>query len=333
MKEKNAKNEIIFANVLLCLMVVFIHVSSEPVSSLEKTSLAYAAVMFPWRLSGFVVQGFIFLSALKIFIKKETINYKNYYISRFKTIVVPYVVWVFIYYLYFYYKSYFPFNIKELAKYIFIGNLVSPFYFIVIIVQFYALMPFWQRLYKNTNPFLNIVFSLLITLAFKEFTAFKYSDRLFPTYFIFWSLGAVCGVNYEYFTNFLRKKLYKILMVFSVTAAADLFFTYKVFVFKESFIFLETLHLFYCIFAIAAVISIGMFIKENIFLKTINGITFYIYLSHCLVMFFVNEKLNTLGITSIKTRYAMRFFAVYIITISLCVIYKKIKTVYQKRCM
>ena len=69
MPVKTRKTEISMLNILLCLMVVFIHVSSAPVSQLNKESFQYITVMVPWRLSAFVVQGFIFLSGLKFFIK------------------------------------------------------------------------------------------------------------------------------------------------------------------------------------------------------------------------------------------------------------------------
>ena len=75
-------------------MVVFIHVSSIPVSQLQKDSLQYLGVMLPWRLSAFVVQGFIFLSGLKFFMKgTEKFNYLTFLKKRIKTILLPYIIW------------------------------------------------------------------------------------------------------------------------------------------------------------------------------------------------------------------------------------------------
>lgn len=52
--------ELSMMNVLFCMLVILIHVSSEPVSVLSKDSAAYIAVMAPQRLSSFVVQGSYF---------------------------------------------------------------------------------------------------------------------------------------------------------------------------------------------------------------------------------------------------------------------------------
>ena len=56
--------ELSYLNLLLCLLVIFIHVSAEPVSRLNRDSLQYLVVVVPWRLSAFVVQGFFFLSGV-----------------------------------------------------------------------------------------------------------------------------------------------------------------------------------------------------------------------------------------------------------------------------
>lgn len=60
--------EISFLNILLCVLVVFIHSSSEPVSSLDKSTLSWAICFIPWRLSAFAVQGFLLLSGVKLFL-------------------------------------------------------------------------------------------------------------------------------------------------------------------------------------------------------------------------------------------------------------------------
>jgi len=60
------KAELSFLNILFCALVILIHVLSEPITHLEKESLAYAVVFFPWRLSAFVVQGFVFLAGVKM---------------------------------------------------------------------------------------------------------------------------------------------------------------------------------------------------------------------------------------------------------------------------
>ena len=337
METPKPKNEIIFANVVLCLLVVFIHVSSNAVSSLEKTSIQYLLVMVPWRLSAFVVQGFIFLSSLKIFIKKTPItNYKHYYITRIKTIILPYVLWVCIYYIYFCNHQYFPFRLGHLLKHMALGTLVSPFYFIVIIVQFYALMPLWQWLYRRFNPVPILLVSFFITLLCGQFLpkaihivsggyTFAYNDRFLTTYLLYWSMGAVCGIYYKDFLNLLNRKFKTLLAAFILLVCINIYFSFQVFTQGIYVPSLETIHVFYCITAILLTMAMGMLVKPFSILLAVNSTSYPIYLAHCFVLFLVNDKLAELGITDIGLSYAIRFFAVYSITIFGCLIFKQSK--------
>lgn len=66
MEKRNRLPELSYLNLTFCILVALIHILSEPVSSLDRSSLQYFVVMIPHRLSSFVVQGFIFLSGLKL---------------------------------------------------------------------------------------------------------------------------------------------------------------------------------------------------------------------------------------------------------------------------
>ena len=81
------RREIDFANVFLCLLVMLIHILSKAVSALDRTSLQFAAVYIPSRLSSFVVQGFIFLSAVKYFMRYKDggFDYVGFIKARLKT--------------------------------------------------------------------------------------------------------------------------------------------------------------------------------------------------------------------------------------------------------
>lgn len=331
------KQEIIFANVIMCLLVVFIHVSSGAISSLDKSSFQYLFVMIPWRLSAFVVQGFIFLAALKIFIKKAPVtNYRRYYILRFRAIILPYIFWVFIYYIYFCNHHYFPFRLQHLLKHMALGSLVSPFYFIIVIVQFYALLPVWQRLYKHLHAAPVLLASFLITLLFGQFLpkaiyiisggyTFAYNDRLFTTYLLYWSMGAVCGIHYEKFSQIILGKNKAIFLAFLLFMVIDVYFSFQVFAQGIHVSGLETIHIFYCITAILFTVTLGLQVPPRPFLRAINSISYLIYLSHCYVLLLVNDKLVEQGVTDIGTSFAVRFFGVYTLTISACLIFRWLK--------
>jgi fucose 4-O-acetylase-like acetyltransferase len=152
-KNGKRKDELSYLNILFCLLVIFVHVSSNPITTLSKSSWQYAVVFFPWRLSAFVVQGFLFLSGLKLFLNHPNgFNYKSLYSSRLKSILIPYIIWNVIYYIYFVRKCYFGFDLKDLLVYMCNGTLVSPFYFVVILFQFYILAPLWRRMVDSGTP-------------------------------------------------------------------------------------------------------------------------------------------------------------------------------------
>ena len=338
MEKTLKKQEIMLLNTLLCIIVVFIHCASHPVSSFVKPSTAYTLIFVPWRLAAFVVQGFIFLSGLKLFLKPiESFNYKNFIIKRLKLIFLPYVAAVFIYYIYFISIGYFPFRIKDFVFYVLTGSLVSPFYFIVAIMQFYILMPLWIKMTEKINFPVAIIISFIVMLIAKYYvpqilqnfpSIASYNDRVFTTYIIYWVFGCYAGKYYSH----VREKLGFLMPVFFLTfifsAFADVYFTYQTFVYGIYHGFLENLHMVYCIFAILFLFS--LFIKiGNVhipFLKQLDSISFNIYLFHCLVIFITNGLMARLGINSITMQFLIRAFMAYFVTITMCLVYKKLKS-------
>ncbi len=331
------KTEISMLNIMLCLFVVFIHVSSAPVSQLNKASFQYMAVMIPWRLSAFVVQGFIFLSGLKFFIKgTDNFNYTVFLKKRIKTIIIPYLIWVMVYYVYFCAIGYFPFSIKDYIIYVINGSIVSPFYFIVIIVQFYILMPLWIKLFKTFESKILVIISFILMIMAKKYlplfigNSFLYYDRIFTTYLFYWILGCAAGLNYNSFRALASKIIFFSAAAFAIAALSDAYFSLKSFAYMQYVPFLENLHVLYCITAI--LFSFGFFavlsdkgFKFGSILKNIDSSSFYIYLSHCFVMNIIDHITARLGIYSIGEAYLLRFISVYVITITLCVCYIKLK--------
>ena len=86
--------EISAMNIVLCLLVVMIHVTSEPVSGYQRSSLPFAVVCILQRSIHFVVQGFIFLSGLKLMKSRSRESYPAFCLDRFRRIVLPYLLWV-----------------------------------------------------------------------------------------------------------------------------------------------------------------------------------------------------------------------------------------------
>lgn len=333
--------ELSFMNVLLCLLVVFIHVSSEAVINLQKQSFQFFAVSSFNRAIAFVVQGFIFLSALKLIKFSNNFSAKRFYLGRARTIVLPYMLWVVIYYIYFMRNGYFTFSLCDLAGYVLVGDLVSHFYFIVLIVQFYALAPLWLALSGRMNAFSLIALggaaSLAASFAPKFLSVisvdFPYTDRVFVTYMIYWMLGCAAGKDYDKFKSALMSHRGAVYFTFASLCVADVAFYQRTVTGGGVFVFAEQLHILYCTAAILAVFPLSCSVKEfdgksgriRAFFATLDMSTYNIYLSHCLVIFICNDYMNRFGIVSLAKRYALRCVFVYFITVSLCMAWQYAK--------
>ncbi|MDD6214568.1 MAG: acyltransferase [Firmicutes bacterium] len=337
------KSEISFLNTLFCLLVIFIHVASEPVSKLSRDSFSYAAVFFFWRISAFVVQGFIFLSGLKMFLSVRTkrTDYVKYCAARFKKIVEPYVFFVCVFYGYFLHKGgYFDFSLAELGKYILNGTLAAHFYFVIVIVQFYLLKPLWEKMTGNVRPIYAILLSLAVNVLCVRFLPqlifvisgkeFAYNDRIFSTYLIYWTMGCYAGMNYNYFTERIKKYNLKICALFALAAAAEAVVSYLQFTQRISFKYIDELHMLYCcmaiIFCYAIALKFGVKLMNSRILKEINGASYYIYLLHPLLIFIANDKIAENEVISQGKAMLIRAAAAYFGSILLCIGYLKIKS-------
>ena len=340
--------ELSLLNVFFCFLVILIHVSSEPVTQLQKVSWQYLAVMVPWRLSACAVPGFIFLSGLKLFLNKgNRINYKKFYRSRFLKIVLPYILWVTIYYYYFVSHGYFSFSFTELFRYMAIGDLVGHLYFVVIIVQFYLFAPLWMVLIKKLDPRIFIPASLLITILCKRFLPdlipalspvgkFPFNDRLLTSWLIYWISGCYAGLYYESFKKMLVNKRALFINVFIFFALAETLTSYFAFARGVKVSGLEYVHIGFCLVAIPFIFLVFSIITKKSecgfrLISEIDMSSYIIYLAHPLTIFIINDKMTQAGIVSIGSRFFLRALFAYVATISLCIMWNKLKNLVLNR--
>ncbi|MBR5808518.1 MAG: acyltransferase, partial [Clostridia bacterium] len=297
------KNELSFLNIIFCLLVIFIHVASAPVTELLKGSWQYGAIFVPWRLSAFVVQGFIFLSGLKMFLKEDTGKYLAYCKNKFSKIVFPYIMTVVLFYVYFLCRNYFAFSVKDLFGYIIKGDLVSHFYFVIAIVQFYILKPVWTFMVNKISPKIAVIVSIIIMFLCKyAFSAFAYNDRLFTTYLVYWVMGCYAGKHYESLLCHIKKNKMAYISQFAIVAFLEAVISYTQFVYG-GMKFLEELHFLYCISAILCASGFATLVSDRVMnkklLKKIDSSSYYIYLIHPLFIFITDGMLKKYGINDI----------------------------------
>lgn len=335
---KKRKSEISYVNILFCLGVIMIHVLSEPINRLERTTPAFIAAFVPWRMLTCAVPGFILLSGLKLSLNSVT-DWKQFYIRRFSSVVVPYLIWVPIYYFFSWKLGYYEgIGLKHFFKVFLGGTSTAHFYFVVVIVQFYLLHPLWQRL-SRINPIIPIALAAAITYYTQVYlpiywdnnaiSPFYTNDRIFTNYLIYWIIGIYIGRNYDKFTEILVKFRFIAYALFIWTAVVDLFFSYKVFAYTKIYLWLYYVNMAYCVFAIFAVLAFCAKLSQKYspsqFIVCLDRSSYYIYLSHLLILMIAKYALDMLNLSGPLKRLPILALATYIIPIALCMIYTKSK--------
>lgn len=324
-------NEIGLITAISCVFVIFIHISSQAIVQLRKESIQMIMIYTVWKLAHFVVQTFIMLSSLKICLKYRyrEFNFKtyiNFIKNRIINIFIPYMIWVMIYYIYFCSIGYFPFRIKDYIGYVFMGNLASPFYFIVIIAQFYILMPVWIYIISKFKAIHSISISLIITVLSIYIAKpvidmifgidFIYSDRIFTSYIIYWMIGCYIAKFYDESKMWFKSKKIIITFGFIFFAILSTAMSYIQFLEIKYFKSLEFIHMVYCISTVMFLYMICIYmlnIKNFIIpaMYNLNRCSFYIYLSHCLVLNIVSRHFQLKQINDVGYIFIFKFLFCY----------------------
>ena len=152
------------------MYVIMIHVLSDCINDYMPGSFLSAASFFLSRSLTFAVPAFIMSSGIKMLNKfsGEPLYYFKFIAGRINKIYIPYILWSIIYYLYFvFHRHYFDFSIVDLLGYLLTGDIAAPFYFIIVIMQFYLLMPLWLSFCKRIRPSAGILTAAALTVLSK----------------------------------------------------------------------------------------------------------------------------------------------------------------------
>lgn len=319
------KTELSAMNILMCMLVIFVHVASWTIGGMDKTSVKYVFLMVPWRLSAFVVQGFLFLSGVKLFASEKPFHYGKFLGGRVKGILVPYLVWVGIYYAYFIGIGWYSFSWRDLAEYVFLGTLCSHFYYIIIAMQFYLLVPLFRLRICREKPWLIVLESIVITAVFKVFVHYPYDDRVFITYLCYFTVGAAVGRHYAAVCAWLKRFWWVCAAAFVTFGFFDALLTYYSQTRGAVYPYFEALHLAYCFSAI--------FFFLAFFLRTLAGkrlprpialidrSSYGIYLSHVLFIYVANDLLYRAGVTDMLHAFVLRGIFTYAVTLTVSAAY------------
>ena len=329
------KYELSFMNVMLCIFVVLIHILSYPIAQfspggLSPSTVKHDLVLIPSQLVSFAVQGFVFMSGLKLFLGgRDSIKYTQYLKKRLLFVVLPYILAFAVYYVYFAVVYDYPVNdVKFILEHLFCGSLVYHLYFIPLIVQFDLLLPLWRRIVNRFSPVIVIPAALFagsffelylpsLTGVFTGSPAAIMNDRLFTTYIGFWICGCYIGKYYGEFREICRKCFGLLAVFFSVSAAVLAVFSHFFYNRIYPVGAMNEIKYFYAVCAILFFTALFGRIPQNVYdkipaLSLVDKHSYGMYLMHVLPLTltdtFIIEKF---GIQSQTAAFALRVVTAY----------------------
>lgn len=327
--------ELNYMNALACLAVILIHVLSLGISSLTPGSWQSVLVYLPWRLAAFVVPMFLYTGAVKLSMqfgdKPLTLrDYLRYCLRRIRKIYLPYVLWVILYYLCFLPIGYVRGELGEFFSYLWLGNLSSPFYYIVLVMQFYFLLPLWLWLARRLAPPVGLSLSLLVTLLMQQLPAllpFPYYDRIFPTYLLFWTVGLYVGRDYDRAAELLKGPRNLILagagaLACGVLACWQYATGQWLFNMDQVKLCADLLSIFFVQSLCLSLTRAPLVLRNT--LEKLSESSFFVYLCHCLFLTLATAYLQGFGVSGLAPLLLARAAVCYTVPFLCYWIYKKV---------
>lgn len=318
---------------ILCMFVVMIHILSDSINKYPPGSVLSAVSFIFSRTITFAVPAFIISSGIKFAhgYADGSFRYFAFLKRRITKVYFPYLIMALIYYLYFvFHRHYFDFDFGIMLKHLSLGTIAAPFYFIIVIMQLYIIAPLTYHFCRNISPIVGILVATAITIGSKYFLlGFKYADRVFLGYFVYWIIGCYIGINFD--MNIDKLKRSKPVWVIWGILFTIIYSTIAYFEFLGWFEWFGT-EIIKIIFAsFASIMWLLIMPKYSHEVSDIlSPATFYIYLIHCLVIFETERYLEIWQILSIPLRFLILCGTAYIISLAVSILYSRIKMIFNR---
>lgn len=330
--------------------VIGIHIGSQYLANPSANMHLIALFEIATRFS---VPIFFFISAFGLFYNlnlNEPFNYRQFLTKRFKTVLVPYLVWS-IFYLWhdgILYGVGFP-SPLSLLEILFFGNAKYQLYFLVILLWFYLLMPLWIAIVKNATktlllallafqfafdywssfsvPFNMFIYALPDSSFLKPFLMYRLNYWVLHYIFIF-VLGGYLAVHINSFMLFMKKQRPVISPFFLISLLSLLGYYYKL-IYADGYTLLEAINTAHqlspagiCYTIAASIFFFTIFTYNNFpdrlknYLHILGFHSYFAYLVHPLVITYLSMLL--IGTNHLMTAPISILF--YIVTLLLSVL-------------
>lgn len=334
------KSELSALNVLFCLMVAFYHIASATLASLDHLGIPFAALLILQRLACVSLPGFFFLSGLKLTLPspRRARSLPQYYLSRAKRLLVPYVLAAAVHYLVFIRLGWYAPSLGDFAQLTLRGRLSAQFYFVIVIVQFTLLAPVFQALAERFSPLILLPPALIITQCSGQIfgalaqlfpnTPLQYYTGSICTNFLFYYLAGCCaGTNYEGFQRLLAKNRPLILAMTVLFTCADQAGSVLQYSGRTAVPALDSLHLLYYISGILFLCALPAPRWTGTpaqLMQSTDRASYLIYLYHCLVITLFNLYAPDWGLTGTGAQFLARTVVTYGVTIGGCILWQRL---------
>ena len=332
------REELSLGNLIFCAMVLLLHLCSDAVLTAPTGTLFYVCVFALWKLCSAAVYGFLFLGGLKACLGRRQ-PLKTYYLRRARSVLLPYLVWAVIYYFVRLFLGNGTFSAVQLLKQLALGETAAHLYFVIAIVQFYALIPLWRAMVDHLPAQIVLPILAVLSAVVPDMAAWAWEallpgtpvllDRCFISYLFVWCAGCYAGAQYERFTAALRQSRWFLWVTAVVLLPLYLYVFYRNQVDLAWYAFMAPLQQLYCAVAIGAVMALAQAAGQRAMrlwtLRALDRASYQIYLSHMLPLLAAPGLMRRAGIPDLAwLRLTVQAAIVLIPTLGGCLIWQLI---------
>lgn len=321
-RKKSRLDEIVILRGLACLFVVLVHLTSEAAIDLKVGSISSILFSFINTSSTYVVPTFVFISGFTLYYryKNSDLNLFKFYYRRFKSTLIPYVIWTILYYVLYIKLFNYNFSLDFIFENLLFGTMVYHLYFVIIICQFYIAFPLILFLYKHFNVLLITILSLLINIFSIKFFNFEFADRFILKYIFFFILGCNFALYKNKIDIFIRNNRVLIILL---NIIVTLLYSAEVYLIRNYEITINPIGYTWHVFCLTSTIfyyyiSLILAEKSNSALDLLKDISFSsytIYLAHPMLIMLIDylykEPFSIINKTIVKSLIVLTFFSLF----------------------
>jgi len=293
-------------------------------------SYEYFTMKFLYVMAKTAVPIFLFISAISLFyVYTGKIDWKKYYIKRFKYVLIPYAIWSAINM----YKLGNEERFKDFFIQILAGNGAFHLWYMGMILRLYLIFPIILYVAKKVHALnIKIRMGVFVSIIYLYYMVSKYQNTISdnvgafvfgnPTevqqrivnisvlfWFLYFVLGIYVALNYEYLKTQILKYKYIIISIYFMLFA----YVYSNEIHAVKFV--RQLSLMYTVFSILTFYIVALSLKNRVkfygFIKHISDYSFVAYMAHVIV---INKVSNNLKLMFPSITYLVLGILTLIIT-------------------